>query len=151
MKLIRFGQRLKSTVPPIYFGGNSRPKTLDEVNHSTSIDPAKEPQPNRTGGFKDVVLSLSLLSLSLVLFNMYQSLSEAQQTNEKLKMATIKSINGMKVNLNNYKRKQELQILQERKKLAQREWKMSLHIAMLRQQLVQKGLDPGKFKFLSLS
>lgn len=45
--------------------------------------------------------------------------------------------------MNAQRKKRELQILNERKSVLQRQMKMALHIAMLRKQLIDNGQDPA--------
>lgn len=65
---------------------------------------------------------------------------------EKLNIETtainLKTLQAQQANFLNARKKRDLQILQERKDQDKRNFKMGLHIAFLRKQLVDLGADP---------
>lgn len=64
-----------------------------------------------------------------------------KQINE-MKTVNLKNLQIQQANFINARNKRDLQILQERRDHNKRNFKMSLHIALLRQQLIQNGIDP---------
>jgi hypothetical protein len=68
------------------------------------------------------------------------------ETKQKdLSIKHIRALATTQNNFNNLRKKRDLQLLNERKNTQKREMKMAYHISMLRKQLIDAGLKPGKY------
>lgn len=100
------------------------------------------PASNRRKPFLEIALVISVLALTFFAVDNY---SERVKLEGKLNNQVIKSQQMQEVyikQMNALRKKRELQILNERKSVLQRQMKMSLHVAMLRKQLLDLGHDP---------
>lgn len=154
---------LSSNRPPTYFGSLSNPpKTLDELRNDSSANPARSESsavPNKlqtSGGssdhyesanritrFKDITMSLSLIAVTGLLFDHIFAAREADKQTDELTKKYQKNLKTLQLNFQQQNRQRNLQTLSERKKMLQREMKMGLHIALLREQLIENGIHPG--------
>ncbi|CDK28339.1 unnamed protein product [Kuraishia capsulata CBS 1993] len=155
---------LSSQKPPTYFGSLSNPpKTLDELrNDATSTKPeitseqygsssAYQPSTshsdhyestNRILRFKDITMSISLIAVTCLLFDHIFAAREADKQMDELTRKYQKNLRSLQLNFQQQNRQRNLQTLSERKKMLQREMKMGLHIALLREQLIENDIQP---------
>lgn len=156
--------RLKSTSPPTYFQQfNSKP---DDANQNggqqlySPLHPSAQSIPNassfpnsssnndnsksKLASIRDLSIVFSIITLIYFAVDNYRvrSLMEASILEQSLQH--MKSLAITQNNFNNQRKKREIQIINERKKVQKREMKMVYHISLLRKQLIDAGIDPGE-------
>lgn len=135
--LRHFARTLRA--PPSYFS-----------NPSSLPDPyGKLPQPDPNESKDESQLKLRELSSVLAMFTLaylavdnYSSRIKLEKLNAETTAINLKTIQLQQQNFLNTRKQQEAQLLKERVDISKRCFKMALHIALLRQQLVDLGVDP---------
>ncbi|ODV94172.1 hypothetical protein PACTADRAFT_51055, partial [Pachysolen tannophilus NRRL Y-2460] len=121
-----------------------RSDSISNINNSSSgfSSSGSNSKYSQASSLKNLASGLALLALIYFAVDNYQMSKQLRLEIFENNIKNLKNIQLLQQNFNNYQRKRELQILQERKKLMQRELKMSFHIAVLRKQLIDHGIDP---------
>ncbi|SCU81134.1 LAME_0B05776g1_1 [Lachancea meyersii CBS 8951] len=121
--------------PPTYFGG-SAPRPVLSVPAVTMREPARKP----LLGLATVISVLALSLLALDSYRVRLSLeAKLEQEAEQFKQTQDLITREFKAN----RKKRELQVLNERRRVQMREMKVALHVALLRKQLVDAGITPA--------
>lgn len=125
------------TSPPSYFSnGNGRHVPL----HYRPANPMKNEGLKRP--MREVAMIISIATLCFFALDNYRIRNDLQHRVEADQIQQREKQEFMTKQMNASRRKRELQILNERKFTKMREMKMALHIAMLRKQLKDNGIDP---------
>ncbi|CUM49945.1 unnamed protein product [Debaryomyces tyrocola] len=142
--------------PPLNFGNpNYIPPTYNEtISPSQPINPANPP-PNGNippsfhdtaarnhKSLKDFTSFLAMCALAYFAIDNYTNRIKLEKLNIETTAINLKTLQAQQANFLNARKKRDLQILQERKDQDKRNFKMGLHIAFLRKQLVDLGADP---------
>jgi hypothetical protein len=138
--------------PPSHF---NNPRALPETytyTSSSSGDKQTIPENNgqRNGGSRQSTTSIPYELSKLVAIGGLTYFAIDNYINrmklEKLAVETsalnLKTLRVQQTNFVNARNKRNLQIIQERKQAARRDFKMAIHIALLRKQLKDHGLEP---------
>lgn len=125
------------TTPPTYFHNGLPPQFSKPLYPPANVFPGIIRKP-----MMEYAMIISVVALSFFAIDNYKERKELESklhreitTNKNLQDAYQKQVNAIR-------RKRELQILNERKQIQIREMKMSLHIALLRNQLMSKEVKP---------
>jgi hypothetical protein len=143
--------------PPLNFGNpNYIPPTYNETVSSPPqpINPSGPP-PNgqippsfhdtaarNHKSLKDFTSFLAMCALAYFAIDSYTNRIKLEKLNIETTAINLKTLQAQQANFLNARKKRDLQILQERKDQDKRNFKMGLHIAFLRKQLVDLGADP---------
>lgn len=135
--------------PPSYFNDPlSVPKPFGNYPESTS-NTSQESQnsgddipPPNLRSMKDFALVFASLSLAYMAIDNYKSRVKIEKVSQETAAINIKTLQLQQQSFTGALKKQELRILNERQTMAKRCFKMALHIAMLRQQLTELGVEP---------
>ncbi|QLL31037.1 hypothetical protein HG536_0A08520 [Torulaspora globosa] len=119
--------------PPSYF-------THDSGHHAAQT-PSSGPG-NRSRSLTDIAMVIAVGTLCFLAIDNYRARCElqAQVEQDRIKLAETQEFLTRQTNA--ARKKRELQILNERKTTKMREMKLALHVAMLRAQLQDHGIEP---------
>lgn len=137
--------------PPSYFNDPlsvPRPyKSFNEQRSSSSTGQESQsssddiPPPNLRS-VKDFALVFASLSLAYMAIDNYKSRIKIEKVSQETAAINIKTLQLQQQSFAGAIKKQELRFLNERMSMSKRCFKMALHIAMLRQQLTELGVEP---------
>lgn len=159
--------RHHSTKPPSYFSDHIPPTSPNtpaplfshNVSHSpstsinratTSLPPSDSSSATTNGNgttrtaLRDVSILISILALTYFAVDSYKTSLLLEQKMVEQGVAHMKGLAVAQNNFNQQRKKKEIMALNERRAAQKREMKMVYHIAMLRKQLVDKGLKPSE-------
>lgn len=124
----QFGVRAESQEPshPI-----PTTQTYDQENEQTRERPLRE-----------VTSLLAMFVLGYLAIDNYTNRIRLEKLATETTAINLKTLQLQQQNFLNSRKQQELQILEERRNVAKRAFKMSLHIAMLRKQLSDLAVEP---------
>lgn len=150
-------QMLSTWTPPLHFSNpDSIPKTYEaglERNSSTTHAESerlkmqeleelrKDPKNN---SIKEFTSLIALCILGYFAVDNYVNRIKLERLNQETTAINLKTLQIQQANFLNAKKQKDLQILLERKDHDKRCFKMSLHIALLRKQLIELGVEPAK-------
>lgn len=147
---------VNGSTPPLHFGNpNYTPPTYNEtVSPPQPINPANTPPNSQVPppfhdsatknhrSMKDFTSFLAMCALAYFAIDNYINRIKLEKLNIETTAINLKTLQAQQANFLNARKKRDLQILQERKDQDKRNFKMGLHIAFLRKQLVDLGVDP---------
>lgn len=124
--------------PPLYFQTGEVPQTYQ-------ADSSHEPPPRRNDHTFLAGLANAVATLALVYFAVdnYSHRIRLEKTAEELASINLKTLQLQEAQYVAARKKRDFQILQERKEMAKRSMRMGLHIALLRKQLEDHGVEPA--------
>jgi len=138
--------------PPSHF---NNPKALPETYtytdpSSDAYQPISENSPQTHGGSNqsttNILYELSKLiaigGLTYFAIDNYMNRIRLEKLAVETAALNLKTLRVQQTNFVNARNKRNLQILQERKQAARRDFKMAIHIALLRKQLAEHGIEP---------
>ncbi|CAI5756595.1 unnamed protein product [Candida verbasci] len=139
-------------IPPTYNTYYNRNNSIEESN-KYKVDPYKQSQQvqpsssssssqSHEGSFKEITTLIAMLALAYIAIDNYTSRIKIEKLHQETTAINLKALQIQQLNYQKDKKARDLQILKERKEVAKRSFKMSLHIAMLRKQLKELGVDP---------
>lgn len=119
------------------------PKILETVDEP--ITPSAEFKPNQQSGknaSKDFARILAMVTLVYFAVDNYQGRLKVEKMNEEITAINRKTLQIQQQNYLKARKQQDLRALKERVEVSKRCFKMSMHIAILRKQLLDLGVDP---------
>lgn len=147
--------RLNSTKsdPPKFFSEFYDPSAVTTVTPSQKIIPQTTqttPKVHQTTSsqssssipIKDLTLVLATLFLSYFAVDNYGRRLELEKAVQEQQLKFLKNLSVQQNTFNQARKKKDIQLITERKKMQTREMKMVYHIALLREQLIKQGLEP---------
>lgn len=132
----------QGAVPPPY---TSSPSLVpDEVISSPTVPtpPPAKPHGKTDSILVDLSLFVAIIGLSYITIDSYHQKMQLDKQITEMKALSMKSLQIQQANFINARNKRDLQILQERRDQNKRDFKMGIHIALLRQQLIENGIQP---------
>ncbi|KAG7725573.1 hypothetical protein KL933_004139 [Ogataea haglerorum] len=131
--------------PPSFFRNPAEPpKTLDELRRPATAPP--ETQISSSQKLKNLGIGFGIgfasLTISVTLGILLYELLEKLKENERQLALLRKNQKEMLIQMQNYKKKITLASVENSKKHMMIQGKMQMHIALLRQQLIDQGIDP---------
>ena len=130
--------RVYST-PPTYFG--SLRHSPQPVHHPIAHYNAPPKEPRRKP-FLELATVISVLALSFFAIDNYRARLMLEIKLEEQTLLARQAQDLITRQTSAQRKKRELQILNERKLVQTRQMKVALHVAMLRKQLLDAGVDP---------
>ncbi|QLQ81359.1 hypothetical protein HG537_0F01200 [Torulaspora globosa] len=119
--------------PPSYF-------SHDSSHHAAQIPSSK--LDNRSRSLTDIAMVIAVGTLCFLAIDNYRAHHELQAQVERDRIKLAETQEFLTRQTNAARKKRELQILNERKTTKMREMKLALHVAMLRAQLQDHGIEP---------
>ena len=107
---------------------STSPSSLNSHPHENSI--------------REITGLLAMFALAYIAIDNYTERMKLEKLHTETTAINLKALQVQQLNYQKERKKKDLQLLQERRELAKRNFKMALHIAMLRKQLLDAGMDP---------
>lgn len=109
----------------------------------TSTSPTTSPPfSNDERPLRDIGLFLAIGALAYFALDNYGNRMKLERLVKETTAINLKTLQIQQKNFLNARKQKDLQVLQERRDQNKRNFKMSLHIALLRKQLIEAGLTP---------
>lgn len=144
--------------PPQHFGNpNYIPQTYSQTaerapnafgsRDSNVTDPATPPNIKDTrhsgdGIVKEITSLLAMCALAYLALDNYTSRITLEKQTVEAAAVHLKALQTQQISFLNARKKRDIQVLLDRKDNAKRDFKMGLHIALLRKQLIELGAKP---------
>lgn len=147
----RICRRLYSFKPPSHFGDPyNLPNTFqgkeiqinETVNTNERTNTNDKNDRDRTKPIKEITSLLSMCALTYIAVDNYTNRIKLEMASVEIAAINQRTLQSQKIQFINTLKKRDLQILQERREMDRRNFKMSLHIALLRKQLLDSGISP---------
>lgn len=155
----RFCRLLSTNLPPpSHFSNpgeipntyNSKTTLIDQhqtspVSSQNSQTPSTLPPPtssDRSSPLKEITTLLAMGTLGYLAIDNYLNRVKLEKLANETTAINLKALQIQQTNFLNARKVRDLQVLQERRDYAKRDFKMGLHIAILRQQLADLGVEP---------
>mmetsp|Transcript_7668 Transcript_7668/g.9494 ORF Transcript_7668/g.9494 Transcript_7668/m.9494 type:complete len:221 (-) Transcript_7668:126-788(-) len=132
-------------IPPPYNETLSPPQAINAGNTPPNSQVPPSFHESATGNhrsLKDFTSFIAMCALAYFAIDNYMNRIKLEKLNIETTAINLKTLQAQQANFLNARKKRDLQILQERKDQDKRNFKMGLHIAFLRKQLVDLGVDP---------
>ncbi|KAI3403659.2 hypothetical protein KGF56_003586 [Candida oxycetoniae] len=119
------------------------PYYLHSTTNSTPFQSSSSSQSQtHEGSLREITGLLAMFALAYIAIDNYTERMKLEKLHSDTTAINLKALQVQQLNYQKERKKRDLAILQERRELAKRSFKMGLHIAMLRKQLIDAGLDP---------
>lgn len=145
--------------PPTYFtNGSTIPPTFQPISTpvhlATEQSPTYQPdslpiqyQPppssnHNNSTAKELSSLIAMLALGYLAIDNYLNRVKLEKLNAETTAINLKTLQIQQANFQQARRKKDLQMLQDRKDNQKLMYKLTVHIAMLRKQLLEQGIDP---------
>ncbi|KAH3684867.1 hypothetical protein WICPIJ_004170 [Wickerhamomyces pijperi] len=132
-----YNESSKPVIQPVYTQPSGSPAVQSSNTRSSNSDSFNNPVPIR-----DVSLVVATLLLSYFAVDNYGRRIELEKSAQEQQLKFLKSLSVQQNTFNQARKKKDLQLITERKKMQTREMKMVYHIALLREQLMKQGVSP---------
>ncbi|KAK6201062.1 uncharacterized protein RJT21DRAFT_31353 [Scheffersomyces amazonensis] len=111
---------------------------------SQTVPPSVGSSSNDKGNtLKEMTSLIGMCILAYLAIDNYTNRIKLEKLTTETTAINLKTLQIQQTNFLNARKKRDLQILQERRDNDKRNFKMSLHIALLRKQLIELGVDPA--------
>ncbi|KAI5953943.1 creD [Candida margitis] len=146
--------------PPSHFSSGEIPQTYN-INSTTTGHSSPPPTPtttatsppsstlqqpstsnNHEGSIREVTGLLAMFALAYLAIDNYTERIKIEKLHHDTTAINLKALQVQQLNHAQERKKRDLVMLQERREVAKRDFKMGLHIAMLRKQLLDAGMKP---------
>lgn len=151
------------TRPPSHFSNPARIPSQFGVEEPTQspLNPTSETTPDVFQGLsglsdrsdkllKEFLSLFAMVALAYLAIDNYMSRIKLEKLNTETTSINLKTLQLQQQNFLNARKQQELKMLKERVEVSKRCYKMALHIAMLRKQLADLGVDPADITLVIL-
>lgn len=118
--------------------GAQSPRPLGDPHHYED----QSQQRHNSDFVKDLVLLATMFSLIYLTLDNYIGRIRAEKLQAETAAISARTKQLLQTRFKQQTQQRDVQILAERKKVSRRDFKMSLHIAILRQQLKELGVEP---------
>lgn len=131
-------------VPQQYGLENQNRQPGPETDNINSSDIGSHLPPRRSDrSFRDLLSLLAMVALAYLAIDNYADRVKSEKLNTETTAINLKTLQLQQQNFLNARKQQELKLLRERMDVSKRCYKMALHIALLRKQLADLGVDPA--------
>ncbi|SGZ49950.1 CIC11C00000003851 [Sungouiella intermedia] len=143
-------------VPPSHFSNPANvPKQYGIDSQSSETNTESEngnvselgnypPPPRSERPFRELLSLLAMVALTYLAVDNYTGRVKLEKLNTETTAINLKTLQLQQQNFLNSRKQQELKMLRERMDVSKRCYKMALHIALLRKQLTDLGVDPAE-------
>lgn len=132
--------------PPSHFTKGAKvPPSYDEISVSDHQQPpaaTTPPSAKNDRSLRELTLLVAMFTLGYIAVDNYVNRMKLEKLNSETTAINLKTLQVQQANFLQARKKKDLQMLQERKDNQKRNFKMALHVAFLRHQLIQLGHDP---------
>ncbi|KAK6457671.1 uncharacterized protein RJT20DRAFT_125483 [Scheffersomyces xylosifermentans] len=104
--------------------------------------PSNSETERNNSSLKEITSLFAMCTLAYFAIDNYLNRVKLEKLSIETTTINLKTLQIQQANFVNARKKRDLQILQERRDSAKRDFKMGLHIALLRQQLEELGVEP---------
>ena len=104
--------------------------------------PAPNTKSSQDGSIKEITALIAMFALAYIAIDNYTERIRLEKLHNETSAINLKALQIQQLNHQREKKQKDLTLLQERREIAKRDFKMSLHIAMLRKQLMDLGVSP---------
>ncbi|XXZ99845.1 hypothetical protein QA089_002375 [Meyerozyma guilliermondii] len=137
-----------SSVPPQYgqHQPSELPKPVEEgtqQNKSQETFQDKTNERNNESSLKELSSVVAMCALAYIAIDNYNNRIRLEKLNNDSNAISLKTLQLQQANFLNAKKKQDMVMIEERKEANRRNFKMGLHIALLRKQLKEAGIEPA--------
>lgn len=91
--------------------------------------------------WRDLSLLVAMGALAYIAIDNFINRLKLERANSEITAINLKSLQAQQASFANARKNRDLQMLEERKENARRDFRMSLHIALLRKQLEEAGIS----------
>ncbi|CAH6723685.1 hypothetical protein CLIB1444_18S01090 [[Candida] jaroonii] len=138
--------------PPSHFASGSIPPNYDQLHVSqASAPPPTQPtiveSKNGSSGerpLRELTSLIAMFALGYIAIDNYINRIKVEKLNKETTSIHLKALQIQQAKINDFKKKIDQAMILERRNVEKRSFKMSLHIALLRKQLEDNGIDPIK-------
>ncbi|KAK6461781.1 hypothetical protein DFJ63DRAFT_336551 [Scheffersomyces coipomensis] len=130
--------------PPQTYGHNQSPPSsqTQQTQQSSSSSSSSQSSNDKTNSLKEITSLVGMCILAYLTIDNYTNRIKLEKLITETTAINLKTLQIQQTNFLNVRKKRDLQILQERRDTDKRDFKMSLHIALLRKQLNDLDIDP---------
>lgn len=134
------------SIPKTYGAGLERKSgTMHAENERLKVQELEELRKHRkNSSIKEFTSLIALCILGYFAVDNYVNRIKLERLNQETTAINLKTLQIQQANFMNARKQKDLQILLERKDHDKRCFKMSLHIALLRKQLIELGVEPAQ-------
>ncbi|RLP63080.1 hypothetical protein L150_01792 [Candida albicans Ca529L] len=129
---------------PEPFGTGPDPNAVYHQQHQQQqhTAPAPNTKSSQDGSIKEITALIAMFALAYIAIDNYTERIRLEKLHNETSAINLKALQIQQLNHQREKKQKDLTLLQERREIAKRDFKMSLHIAMLRKQLMDLGVSP---------
>lgn len=145
--------------PPSHFNSGEVPQTYSYNSHGNQYGHSPPPPPQSSaqssppqqssassnkheGSIREITSLLAMFALAYLAIDNYTERVKIEKLHHDTTAINLKALQVQQINYAQERKKRDLAMLQERREVAKRDFKMGLHIAMLRKQLLDAGMKP---------
>lgn len=145
--------------PPSHFNSGEVPQTYSYHSHGNQYGHSPPPPPQSSaqssppqqssassnkheGSVREITSLLAMFALAYLAIDNYTERVKIEKLHHDTTAINLKALQVQQINYAQERKKRDLAMLQERREVAKRDFKMGLHIAMLRKQLLDAGMKP---------
>ncbi|KAI5957570.1 hypothetical protein KGF57_003264 [Candida theae] len=150
--------------PPSHFNSGEIPQTYNNNNSNSSssstahtyspptpmnTSPSQQPASSSSssssaheGSIREITGLLAMFALAYLAIDNYSERVKIEKLHHDTTAINLKALQVQQLNHAQERKKRDLTMLQERREIAKRDFRMGLHIAMLRKQLIDVGMKP---------
>lgn len=114
----------------------------NEKAPETHIQEPNQKQERNESSIKELTSILAMCALAYIAIDNYNNRIRLEKLNNDTSAINLKTLQLQQANFLNAKKKQDLAMVEERKETNKRDLKMGIHIALLRKQLKEAGIEP---------
>lgn len=100
------------------------------------------PKQQHDGSIREITALIAMFALAYIAIDNYTERIRLEKLHTETTAINLKALQIQQLNNQRDKKAKELKMLQERKEFSRRDFKMGLHIALLRKQLIDLGYTP---------
>ncbi|KAI5964899.1 uncharacterized protein KGF55_001970 [Candida pseudojiufengensis] len=155
--LLNLRRYLNTSNPPSHFGSGEIPQTYNQQSDYRQYQPqTHQPQSQQStppsssqhqgshheSSIREITALLAMFALAYIAIDNYTERIKIEKLHTETNAINLKALQVQQLNYQKERKRKDLALLQERKEIAKRNFKMGLHIAMLRKQLLDSGVKP---------
>lgn len=127
---------------PEPFGAGTDTNAVYQQQQQQQATPVPNTKPTQDGSIKEITALIAMFALAYIAIDNYTERIRLEKLHNETSAINLKALQIQQLNHQREKKQKDLTLLQERREIAKRDFKMSLHIAMLRKQLMDLGVSP---------
>lgn len=146
-------------MPPTHFSDKQLPPNFTQLQGGDAATTTNSPSPQPIPGegnssyesskssksgfnFREITTLLTIFTLSYFAIDNYLTRIKLEKINHELSVINFKNLQLQQTNMNNFKKRKNLQLLNLNSQYNKNLFKLLLHISLLNKQVVELGLTP---------